>query len=79
MFCACRVGEAEKAIYHYKHSGAYADAEDIAEAQALQKHLSGCNKARKLKEWNSLLKNTQVAISYGADSAPQVSVLGWFP
>lgn len=70
-----RVGEAEKAIYHYKHSGAYADSEDIAQAQALQKHLSGCNQARKLKEWNTLLKNTQCAISYGADSAPQVYAL----
>jgi DnaJ family protein C protein 7 len=68
------VGEAEQAIYHYKHSGAYADSEDIAQAQALQKHLSGCNEARKLKEWYTLLKNTQGAISYCADSAPQVLI-----
>ncbi|KAG6698942.1 hypothetical protein I3842_08G045100 [Carya illinoinensis] len=70
-----RVGEAEKAMYHCKHSGAYADSEDIAQAQSLLKQLGRCTKARKLKEWNTLLKETQSAISSGADSAPQVYAL----
>lgn len=72
---SCRVGEAEKALHHYKHSGTYANSDDIAKAQALQNHLSICTEARKLKEWNTLLKETKYAISSGADSAPQVSFL----
>uniref|UniRef100_A0A2N9G3C3 Uncharacterized protein n=1 Tax=Fagus sylvatica TaxID=28930 RepID=A0A2N9G3C3_FAGSY len=70
-----RVGEAEKALYHYKHSGSYAYSDDIAQAQALQNHLSRCTEVRKLKEWNNLIKETQHAISSGADSGPQVYAL----
>jgi hypothetical protein len=70
------VGEAEKALYHYKHSGSYAYSDDIAQAQALQNHLSRCTEVRKLKEWNNLIKETQYAISSGADSGPQVTFLG---
>uniref|UniRef100_A0A2P2IMP2 Uncharacterized protein MANES_02G153700 n=1 Tax=Rhizophora mucronata TaxID=61149 RepID=A0A2P2IMP2_RHIMU len=67
-----RLGEAEKALYHYKLSGSIVNHEDIAQAQALQKHLKGCIEALKLKEWVILLKETESAISSGADSAPQV-------
>lgn len=69
------MGEAEKALHHYKHSGTYANSDDIAKAQALQNHLNICTEARRLKEWNTLLKETKYAISSGADSAPQVSFL----
>jgi hypothetical protein len=41
-------------------------------------HLNRCTEARKLKEWNRLLKETGRSISSGADSAPQVSNLGPF-
>ncbi|KAJ8771627.1 hypothetical protein K2173_026804 [Erythroxylum novogranatense] len=67
-----RLGEADKALYHYKNSGASADCKEVAQAQALQKHLKGCAEAKKLKDWNILLKKTECAISTGADSAPQV-------
>ncbi|XP_030947853.1 TPR repeat-containing thioredoxin TTL1-like [Quercus lobata] len=70
-----RLGEAGKALHHYKHAGANANSDDIAKAQALQNHLSICTEARKLKEWNTLLKETKYAISSGADSAPQVYAL----
>ncbi|KAJ0024954.1 hypothetical protein Pint_08327 [Pistacia integerrima] len=70
-----RLGEAEKALHHYKQSGSLVDREDIAKAEALQKHLNRCNGARNLKEWSDLLKGTQFAISVGADSAPKVYAL----
>ncbi|KAG6648979.1 TPR repeat-containing thioredoxin TTL1-like [Carya illinoinensis] len=70
-----RVGETEKAIHHYKHSGAYADLEDMAQAETVRKHLSRCTEAAELKEWSTLLNGTRSAISYGADSAPQVYAL----
>lgn len=68
-----RLGEAEKAMYHYKHSGPEADPEDIAKAKRVQSHLSKCTEARKLRDWNTLIKESRCAISAGADSAPQVS------
>ncbi|KDP41365.1 hypothetical protein JCGZ_15772 [Jatropha curcas] len=67
-----RLGEAEKALYHYKQSGSCADSQDIAQVQAFQKHLNKCIEARKLKEWNVLVKETDCAISSGADSSPKV-------
>ncbi|KAF2291532.1 hypothetical protein GH714_025227 [Hevea brasiliensis] len=67
-----RIGEAEKALHHYEQSGNSVDSEDIAQVQALQKHLNRCIQARNLKEWNTLVKETDCAISSGADSSPRV-------
>ncbi|KAI6699598.1 hypothetical protein NL676_013922 [Syzygium grande] len=70
-----RLGEAEKAMYHYKHSGPEADPEDIAKAKRVQSHLSKCTEARKLRDWNTLIKESRCAILAGADSAPQIFAL----
>ncbi|XP_010027845.2 inactive TPR repeat-containing thioredoxin TTL3 [Eucalyptus grandis] len=70
-----RLGEAEKAMYHYKHSGPEADPEDIAKAKRVQSHLTKCTEARKLRDWNTLIKESRCAISAGADSAPQIFAL----
>lgn len=67
-----RLGEAEKAQKHYKLSGTESSPQEIAQAQALRNHLLKCNEARKLKDWHTLLKEAQCAISAGADSAPRV-------
>ncbi|XP_057469580.1 TPR repeat-containing thioredoxin TTL1-like [Actinidia eriantha] len=67
-----RLGEAEKALDHYKQSGLKADIKDTAKAQALKTHLNGCSKAKEQRDWVSLLKESQSAISSGADSAPQI-------
>lgn len=68
-----RLGEAEGAIHHYKQAGKLSDRTDISHARDLQERLIKCNEARKLNEWNILLKETKSAIYSGADSAPQVS------
>lgn len=65
-------------MYHYEQSGPHADSEDVAQVQALQKHLNRCIQARKLKEWNTLVKETDCAISSGADSSPEVSYFSKF-
>ncbi|KAJ8762668.1 hypothetical protein K2173_011148 [Erythroxylum novogranatense] len=67
-----RLGDAEKALHHYKLSGVGNDFKEVAQSHALQQQLQGCVEARKLKDWNSLLKKTEYIISIGADSAPQV-------
>ncbi|XP_002533142.2 inactive TPR repeat-containing thioredoxin TTL3 [Ricinus communis] len=70
-----RLGDGEKAMYHYKHSGPEADHVDIAKAKGLQVHLNKCTEARRLRDWNTLIKETKAAISSGADSAPQIYAL----
>ncbi|GFY85824.1 tetratricopeptide repeat (TPR)-like superfamily protein [Actinidia rufa] len=67
-----RLGEAEKALDHYKQSGLKADIKDTAKAQSLKTHLHGCNKAKEHRDWSSLLKESQSATSSGANSAPQI-------
>ena len=66
------MGEAEKAL-DCNQSIPYVDSILAFQAQALQNHLNKCIEARKVNAWSDILKETQFAISLGADSAPQVS------
>lgn len=69
-----RLGEVDKALYHYKQSGPEADLHDVSQAQGVQRHLNKCTEAKRLRDWNTLLKVTDLTISTGADSALQVSI-----
>ncbi|XAR73366.1 hypothetical protein NMG60_11007313 [Bertholletia excelsa] len=70
-----RLGETEKAMYHYKHAGAESDPDVLTKARNVQLHLNRCTEAKKQRDWNTILKETQLAISAGADSAPQIFAL----
>ncbi|XP_010484322.1 PREDICTED: inactive TPR repeat-containing thioredoxin TTL3-like isoform X1 [Camelina sativa] len=70
-----RLGEVEKSIYHFKHSGPEADSEDIAKAKTVQTKLNKCTEAKRLRDWNGLITETTNTISAGADAAPQVYAL----
>ncbi|ESQ40952.1 hypothetical protein EUTSA_v10013054mg [Eutrema salsugineum] len=70
-----RLGEVEKSIYHFKHSGPEADQEDILKAKTVQTHLNKCTEAKRLRDWNTLIKETENTIASGADAAPQVYAL----
>ncbi|XP_060966528.1 inactive TPR repeat-containing thioredoxin TTL3-like [Cannabis sativa] len=70
-----RLGEPEKATYHYKHAGQEADRDDLAKVKSIQIHLNRCTEARKTRDWNTLIKEADFAISAGADSAPQIYAL----
>ncbi|XVF61657.1 hypothetical protein PTKIN_Ptkin08bG0148000 [Pterospermum kingtungense] len=70
-----RLGDVEKAIYHYKHAGPDADRDDIAKAHTLQAHINKCTEAKRRRDWNTLVKETDSTISAGADSAPQIYAL----
>lgn len=67
-----RLGEAEKAVWHYEQSGRKADRKDIDQAKALSTILSSCSEAQRVKDWTALLKQSQSALSLGSDSSPQV-------
>ncbi|KAE8656091.1 Tetratricopeptide repeat-containing protein, putative isoform 2 [Hibiscus syriacus] len=69
------LGEAKQALDHYKFAGNHADPNDITKAQALDHCLKRCTDAQKSNEWNTLLKETQYAITSGVDSAPLVYAL----
>lgn len=66
-----RLGEAEKAL-NCNETSPYDDTVLAFQAHALQNHLSKCTEARKNKDWKTILKETQAAMSLGADSAPLV-------
>ncbi|CAI0554549.1 unnamed protein product [Linum tenue] len=70
-----RLGDVEKSIYHYKHAGPEADHIDISKARSLQTCLNNCTEARRTREWNNLIRETEAAIRAGADSAPQIYAL----
>ena len=71
----CRLGKAEKAL-NCNETSPCVDSILAFQAQALQNHLSICTKARKVKDWKVILKESQATISLGVDSAPLVSFLG---
>lgn len=70
-----RLGEAETALYHYKHAGAEADPDVQTKAKKLQVHLQRCTEAKMQRDWKTLIRETGLAISSGADSAPQVNLI----
>lgn len=69
-----RLGETDKALYHYKQSGPEADPDVVAKVKTLQAHLNKCTEARRLGDWSTLITEASNTISSGADSAPQVFI-----
>lgn len=67
-----RLGETDKALYHYKQAGPEADPDEIVKVKNLQVHLHKCTEARRLGDCNTLLTETSKAISSGVDSAPHI-------
>ena len=65
----------DNSIYHVKHSGPEADQEDILKAKTVQTHLKRCTEAKRLRDWKTLIKETENTIASGADAAPQVYAL----
>lgn len=71
LFCN-RLGEAEKALYHFKQSGPEADPDAMNKAKKVQVHLNKCTEAKRQRDWNTILKETGFSTAAGADSAPLV-------
>lgn len=67
-----RLGEAEKAMYHFKYAGAEADPDVMTKARNVQAHLSKCTDTKRQRDWNGLLRESNLAISAGADTAPLI-------
>ncbi|PHU20311.1 hypothetical protein BC332_11462 [Capsicum chinense] len=67
-----RLGEAEKSLNHYEKSGPKVDKRDTAEAQDVKRIICNCIEAHRMKNYITLLNESQNALSSGADSAPQI-------
>ncbi|WZY91577.1 hypothetical protein YC2023_063906 [Brassica napus] len=67
-----RLGEAENARRHLCFSGQCPDQTDLQRLQMLEKHLRRCWEARKIGDWRTVVKETDLAIENGADSSPQL-------
>ncbi|KAG9155470.1 hypothetical protein Leryth_009904 [Lithospermum erythrorhizon] len=70
-----KLGDPEKAMYHFKHAGAESDPEVLHKAKNVKVHLNKCTEAKKKFNWNALLNECNLAIAAGADSAPQIFAL----
>ena len=69
-----RLGEAEKATYHFKQAGPEADPDVMGQAKIVLGHLKKCDEAKRLKDWHTVLRESGNAVTAGADSAPMVSI-----
>ncbi|OEL22695.1 TPR repeat-containing thioredoxin TTL4 [Dichanthelium oligosanthes] len=70
-----RLGEADKAIYHFKQSSKESTDADVCRAQSVKSRIAKSSDARRLKNWITVLQEAQAAVSDGADCAPQVMAL----
>ncbi|TVU28571.1 hypothetical protein EJB05_20093, partial [Eragrostis curvula] len=68
-----RLGEPDKAIHHFKQSPKESTGADVSRAQSVKTRIAKCNDARKLRNWITVLQESQAAVSDGADCSPQVS------
>ncbi|KAL2906059.1 TPR repeat-containing thioredoxin TTL1 [Bienertia sinuspersici] len=53
-----RLGEAEKATYHFKQAGPEADPDVMGQAKVVLGHLKKCDDAKRLKDWHTVLKES---------------------
>ncbi|XWS16899.1 hypothetical protein CRYUN_Cryun33cG0021100 [Craigia yunnanensis] len=67
-----RVGQVENARKHLCFPGQPQDPTELQKLQAVEKHLSKCTDARRIRDWKSALRETDAAIATGADFSPQL-------
>ncbi|CAA6658817.1 unnamed protein product [Spirodela intermedia] len=58
-----RLGEAGKALHHYGAAGSEASFGEVSQAKNLQSHIDRSSEARKRRDWRTVLKEVQYAIS----------------
>ncbi|XWS10082.1 hypothetical protein CRYUN_Cryun39dG0045100 [Craigia yunnanensis] len=67
-----RVGQVENARKRLCFPGQPQDPTELQKLQAVEKHLSKCTDARRIRDWKSALRETDAAIAAGADFSPQL-------
>ncbi|XP_038998475.1 TPR repeat-containing thioredoxin TTL1-like isoform X1 [Hibiscus syriacus] len=67
-----RVGHVENARKHLCFLGQPQDPTELQKFQAVERHLSKCTDAWKIRDWRSALREADAAIAAGADFSPQL-------
>ncbi|VAI49231.1 unnamed protein product [Triticum turgidum subsp. durum] len=70
-----RLGEPDKAINYLKQSPMDSVSADVSRAQSVKGRIAKCGDARKVRDWITVLQESQAAVSDGADCSPQVMAL----
>lgn len=74
----CRLGQVENARKHLCFPGVQPDPNELQRLQVVERHISRCGDARRVRDWRSMLKEADTAISVGADSSPQARAIQIF-
>lgn len=67
-----RLGQVENARRHMYIAGLQPDSNEQQKLQAVEKHLSRCADARRIREWKTVLRESDAAIAAGADFSSQL-------
>lgn len=70
----CRLGQVESALKHIS-AGQQLDQVELQKVQAVERHLKRCADVRKIKDWASVMRESEAAIAAGADSSSLVAIL----
>ncbi|KAL5571019.1 hypothetical protein UlMin_020616 [Ulmus minor] len=67
-----RFGQVENARQHLSFPGLQLDQSELQKLKSLEKHLKQCADARKLGDWKSVVRESDAALIFGAESSPQI-------
>ena len=65
----------ERSSLHFQAAREPSDSTGFQRIEEVKRHISKCIEMRKVGNWNAVLRESEAAISSGADSAPQVCLL----
>ncbi|CAH1425729.1 unnamed protein product [Lactuca virosa] len=66
------LGQIENARKHLYFPGSQPDPNELRKLQAVEKHLNKCTDSRRVRDWSSVLRETDNAIASGADACSQL-------
>ena len=67
-----RLGQVEDARKHLCYPGLHPDPAELQKLQIVEKHINKCGDVRRIRDWNSVLREVDAAVAAGADSCVQV-------
>jgi len=70
-----RLGQVEDARKHLCYPGLHPDPAELQKLQIVEKHINKCGDVRRIRDWNSVLREVDAAVAAGADSCVQVLFL----
>ncbi|KAL1350048.1 hypothetical protein HN51_026504 [Arachis hypogaea] len=67
-----RLGQVENARKHLCYPGMHLDPCEMHKLQLVEKHIAKCGDVRRIRDWESVVREVDAAIAAGADSSPQL-------